>query len=174
MFESFSKQYYKFFSVVFNVWVFGWIVINVFSLIMQYSSYFIYSTNDTSVQIASWFVNLISIISGLTVGIVLALMMNGTKITIKKRKAINSIELMIGLVIFYYIFPSTLSLFASILNSETNSIQRTIIFFTAWITPSLVMMVFHLIYLYNLKVYNFDLKNNPESLNIETTTKNIQ
>jgi hypothetical protein len=156
MFESFSKAYESIFRVIFIIWVSLWGFINLINLIVQYANFSsIYDAGGN--QLGLWWVNTIGHVLTITFGVSLFAFMLTIPSKIRKEKTVSNVGLMVALVIFYYLFITVMNIVANLLFDPGN-FAKYFAFSTAWLLPSIVLMVFHILYFVNINKYNLELE----------------
>jgi len=158
LFQNFSHVYEKTFRIVFIVWASLWLFINFFEIVYQYS---IFEQKYYENLVVSWALNTVSTIISFSIGVVLLAMTIAIPYKIAKGQEIQFLPLMKVLVAFYYLFLTLIRSAIDITYSATSEEAiKTFVFSTSWIFPSLVLMVFHFIYFYNLSKYTESLGKN--------------
>ena len=174
MFEEFSPRYESAFRTFLILWVVGWAVFNGFDSLAKYAE-FSFSSSSGDAQLLEWWFRIIVSILAFTLGIVLLFWASNIPNRIKKLKPIANISLFIGLTIVYYLFPTLSDILISIsFNTDGASALRLFVFKTAWLFPSIIVLVFHMLYYVNINKYNELLeesKNQPQNSN--TIQENI-
>jgi NADH:ubiquinone oxidoreductase subunit 5 (subunit L)/multisubunit Na+/H+ antiporter MnhA subunit len=165
MFEEFSPRYESAFRTFFILWVVGWAVFNGFDSLAKYAE-FSFSSSSSDAELLEWWFRIIVSILASTLGIVLLFWSSNIPNRIKKLKPITNISLFIGLTIVYYLFPTISDILISIsFNTDGASALRLFVFQTAWLFPSIIVLVFHMLYYVNINKYNELLeesKNKPK------------
>lgn len=165
MFEEFSPRYESAFRTFFILWVVGWAIFNGFGSLARYAEFSV-SSYSNDAQLLEWWFGIIVSILAFTLGIVLLFWASNIPNRIKKLKPINNISLFIGLTILYYLFPTVADIIISIaFNNDGASALSLFVFKTAWLFPSVIVLVFHMIYYVNINKYNELLeesKNQPK------------
>jgi hypothetical protein len=163
MFEEFSYKFESNFRSFFIVWVLGWSVVNAFRVVFNYSDYALQNNTTISPELGIWWFNTVGQVIGLAVGIFLIFWMSAIPSRLSKRKKINSIGLFSGLAVVYYLFATMIDVFASaIFKPETFAVD--LIFKSAWLLPSVIILILHIFYFMNLGKYNEELENNPQGV----------
>ena len=166
MFEEFSPRYESSFRTFLMLWVIGWAVINGFTALASYADFSAYGDFDNT-QLLSWWFKIIISILALTLGIVLLFWASNIPNRIKKLKPITNISLFIGLTIVYYLFPTVSNIIIDIaFNTGDLEVLELFVFQTAWLFPSIIVLVFHMLYYVNINKYNELLEesqNNPQA-----------
>lgn len=161
MFESFSKTYEITIRVIFIVWVSLWGFINLISLVVQYASFSsIYDGGGNALGL--WWVNTIGHVLTITFGISLFAFMMTIPGKLRKGKRIPNISFMVSLAVFYYLFITVMNIVANLLFDPGN-FAKYFAFSTAWLLPSIVLMVFHILYFVNINRYNIELEEQTKS-----------
>jgi hypothetical protein len=155
MFDKFSAQFESGFRVFFIVWVSFWGFINVGNLLAQYSQFTTIAEKPT--QLGFWWLNTMGTVVTVAIGVLLFFMMIGVAGRVRDNVKINNITMMTIMAVFYYLFVTVVQIFAgAIFKPETFS--KDFVFLTAWLLPSIILMVIHILYFNNLGVYNRSLK----------------
>ena len=174
MFEEFSPRFESAFRTFFILWVVGWAIVNGFGSLAQYAEFSVSSYSNDS-QLLEWWFRIIVSILAFTLGIVLLFWASNIPNRIKKLKPIANISIFIGLTIVYYLFPTVSDILISIsFNTDGASALRLFVFKTAWLFPSIIVLVFHMLYYVNINKYNELLeesKDKPQNSN--TIQENI-
>ena len=165
MFEEFSYKYESSFRSFFIVWVIGWSVVNGIRALYNYSDFALNTSQSAGIspELGLWWFNTVGQIIGLAVGIILIFWMTSVPSRISKRKKINSIGLFAGLAVLYYLFATVIDIFATAF-FDPSVFGTTVIFKTAWLLPSIIILILHVFYFMNLGVYNDELEKNPEGV----------
>ena len=158
MFENFSKKFESVFRTVFIVWVCFWGFINLLTLLFQYVSF----AGNGGDDLIRWWFSILGQVVTITLGILLLFMMSNIPSRILKRKRITTIPVMIFMTVVYYLFVTCLELVSNAIFSPEN-FARDFIFTTAWLMPSIVLLVIHLLYYNNLMKYNEELTEGVQS-----------
>ena len=151
MFDEFSPRFESTFRTIFILWVVGWAFINGFDVLRQYVQ-FGYSSGGSDADLIIWFFRIITSVLALTLGIVLLFWSSNVPNRIKKLRPITNIPLFTGLTVVYYLFPTIAKIVLD------GSLLRVFIFNTAWLFPSIIILVFHLLYYLNISRYNETLE----------------
>lgn len=162
MFDEFSPKYESSFRVIFIIWVVIWSFINAFRILNNYISYsnkgsFI-GTDYTS--IGHWWFSTFGLIIGLAIGIFLLFWMASVPSRIGKNKKIGNIGILMSATVVYYLFGTIVSAMGSALFNP-DSFVEDFAFLTLWLLPSIIILVFHIIYYTNLNKYNEEVESNP-------------
>lgn len=166
MFEEFSPRFESAFRTVLIVWVVGWAFFNGFDALRQYVE-FGYSATSTDADLLEWFLRLITSILALTLGIVLLFWSSNVPNRIKKLRPITNISIFMGLTVVYYLFPTLSKIVIDAAFGDATSFLRTFIFNAAWLFPSIIFLVFHLLYYMNINKYNETLLESQAQANPE-------
>lgn len=174
MFEEFSPRFESAFRTFFILWVVGWAIVNGFGSLAQYAEFSVSSYSNDS-QLLEWWFRIIVSILAFTLGIVLLFWASNIPNRIKKLKPIANISIFIGLTIVYYLFPTVSDILISIsFNTDGASALRLFVFKTAWLFPSIIVLVFHMLYYVNINKYNELLEESNDKLqNSNTIQENI-
>lgn len=174
MFEEFSPRFESAFRTFFILWVVGWAIVNGFGSLAQYAEFSVSSYSNDS-QLLEWWFRIIVSILAFTLGIVLLFWASNIPNRIKKLKPIANISIFIGLTIVYYLFPTVSDILISIsFNTDGASALRLFVFKTAWLFPSIIVLVFHMLYYVNINKYNELLEESKDKLqNSNTIQENI-
>jgi len=171
MFEEFSPRYESAFRTFFILWVVGWAVINGFTALGSYAQFTVGSYSNDAQLLEWWFKIIVSILA-LTLGIVLLFWSSNVPPRIKKLRPIGNVSLFIGLTVIYYLFPTVANILIDIaFNTDSSSVLELFVFQTAWLFPSIILLVFHMLYYFNINKYNELLE---ESRNQPQNSNNIQ
>jgi hypothetical protein len=166
MFEEFSPRFESAFRTFLMLWVVGWAIINGFTTLASYAQFSISSYSNDAQLLEWWFRIIVSIIA-LTLGIILLFWSSNVPNRIKKLRPITNISLFVGLTIVYYLFPTVSNILVDLsFNTEGASALKLFIFQTAWLFPSIIVLVFHMLYYMNIKKYNEMLEesqNQPQN-----------
>jgi hypothetical protein len=165
MFEEFSPRFESTFRAFFMLWVIGWAFFNGFDTLRQYAEFGYSGTSDNPSLLLAWFFNLATSILALTLGIVLLFWASNVPNRIKKLKHITNISLFIGLTVVYYLLPTISTILITAIFTPEKGL-RTFIFQAGWLLPSVVILVFHMLYYMNINKYNELLEesqNNPKA-----------
>ena len=158
MFEHFSVDYEKGFRIFFTAWAIIWSVVNVVTLISNY----VMLLNAADDQVfKTWIIGFGNIIA-LAVGILTLLIMGAIASKIRQKRTLISLPFLSLLVFIYYTFNTSINLFVSF--TGPNPI-KTLAFQSLWLLPTVIVAVLHGVYIFNLSLYNFAIKNpstNPE------------
>jgi hypothetical protein len=157
MFETFSARFESIFRVIFIIWVSFWGLLNLGGLLVQYASF---STSSSDLNLGEWWLNTMATVLTITVGLVLLFFMSTLPGRIKNKKKIGSIPLMLALVVVYYLFATGVQIFAKAIFSPT-TFATDFVFLSAWLFPSIILMVIHILYFVNLSKYNEELSALP-------------
>jgi hypothetical protein len=159
MSENFSKSFESAFRVIFIIWVCFWGFVNGSRLIVQYSSF--NTIEPTSNELGYWWLTTMATIVSVSIGVfLLVFMANVPNLIIKKRKIIN-IGLMTALSAFYYLFATIINTIAIAIFRESDFV-RQFIFLSAWLFPSIILLIVHIMYFNNLTKYNLELEEKPQ------------
>jgi hypothetical protein len=162
MFEEFSPRFESSFRAFFMLWVIGWAVFNGFDTLRQYAVFGYSGTTENTNLLLAWFFNLSTSILALTLGIVLLFWASNVPNRIKKLRPITNIPFFTGLTIIYYLFPTISSILVGVL-FNTDAKLSTFIFQAGWLLPSVVILVFHLLYYMNINKYNELLEESQDN-----------
>ena len=99
-----------------------------------------------------WFETMATVVT-LSAGIFLFFMMINIANSIIKLKKVKGIGLMIALAVFYYLFVTITQLFAGAVFKPATFLQD-FVKGTAWLFPSVILMVVHILYFVNISKYN--------------------
>lgn len=168
MFEEFSPRFESAFRTVLIVWVVGWAFFNGFDALRQYAE-FGYTGTSTDADLLEWFFRLITSILALTLGIVLLFWSSNVPNRIKKLRPITNVSLFMGLTVVYYLFPTLSKIVIDAAFGDAASFLRTFIFNSAWLFPSIIFLVFHLLYYMNINKYNETLLESQAQANPDNT-----
>lgn len=155
MFEEFSKQFESVFRVFFIVWVSGWGLYNIGNLLLGYSE--IADTSDSN-ELGLFFFSTLGHVVTITCGIFLLFMMSNVPGRIAKAKKATKLGIMTALVVVYYLFVTILDLFSRTIFAPED-FAEDFVKITAWLLPSIVIMVIHILYISNLRKYNETLQS---------------
>jgi hypothetical protein len=161
MFEEFSPRFESTFRTIFILWVVGWAFINGFDVLRQYAE-FGYSSGGSDAALIIWFFRLITSVLALTLGIVLLFWSSNVPNRIKKLRPISNIPLFTGLTVLYYLFPTVAKIVIDTAAATNETFLRTFIFNSAWLFPSIIILVFHLLYYLNIGKYNETLEESQK------------
>lgn len=167
MFDEFSPRFESAFRAFFMLWVIGWAFFNGFDALRQYAEFGYSGSTENANLLLEWFFSLATSILALTLGIVLLFWASNVPNRIKKLKPIKNISLFIGLTIVYYLFPTISNILIDMLFNPTAGLSA-FIFQAGWLLPSVVILVFHMLYYININKYNELLEesqNNPQTPN---------
>jgi hypothetical protein len=153
MFDDFSKQFESAFRIFFIIWVSFWGVINIISLLLTYVSFGSASDSD----LLGWFINSLGQVITITLGVFLLFIMSNIPARIKKATPIKSIGLITTLAVCYYLVANLFNI-AAVLVTNPDDATRNLVFQVAWLLPSIVIMVIHILYTINLSAYNSSLE----------------
>jgi len=153
MFEEFSPRFESAFRTFFLLWVVGWAVFNGFDALRQYAEFGYSGTTENTNLLLAWFFNLATSILAFTLGIVLLFWASNVPTRIKKLKPIRNISFFTGITIVYYLFPTISNILTDMLFNDTAGLS-SFIFQAGWLLPSVVILVFHLLYYMNINKYN--------------------
>lgn len=152
--DEFSPKFESVFRVFFIIWVCFWGVIDIFTLLGNYAA--INVGEITTTNLGEWWVNILSTLVGITCGMVLLFIMTTIPSRIAKSKKITKIGLMTTLAVVYYLFPTFADIFASALFDAVN-FPIEFARLSAWLLPSIIMLVFHIAYFSDLRAFNREL-----------------
>jgi hypothetical protein len=154
MFEEFSPRFESSFRTFLMLWVIGWAVINGFTALASYGE-FSFSGYGNDAELLRWWFKIITSILALTLGVVLLFWSSNVPNRIKKLRPITNVQLFIGLTIVYYLFPTISNILIDMaFNTGEESLLRIFVFQTAWLFPSIILLVFHMLYYVNINKYN--------------------
>ena len=154
MLENFSKQFESGFRVFFMVWVSFWGVLNVFGLLSKYASFGGYKSQPG--ELGYWWMNTFGSVITVAVGVFLLFMMAGIPSIIAKKKKIKNIPMMTVLACVYYLFITTVSIFAEAI-FKPDKFTEAFVFLSMWMLPSIILLIVHILYFSNLRKYNEEL-----------------
>lgn len=157
MFDEFSPRFESSFRTIFIFWVVGWAFINGFDILRQYAE-FGFAGGNSDADLIIWFFRLITSILALTLGVVLLFWASNVPNKIKKLKRITNIPLFTGLTVLYYLFPTIAKIVIDTAAATNETFLRTFIFNAAWLFPSIIILIFHLLYYLNISKYNETLE----------------
>lgn len=164
MSENFSKSFESAFRVVFIIWVCFWGFFNVVTLLSQYANFS--NLNETSNELGYWWLTTLATAVTVSLGVFLLFYMASVPNIIVKKKKISNLGLMIGLTAVYYLFITFMQIFATAIFKSEN-FARDFVFLSAWLFPSIILLVVHILYYNNLNKYNQELESgNLESVKI--------
>jgi len=152
MFEEFSKTFESAFRVFFIIWVSFWGVINIINLLYTYATFDLSANND----LVAWFINAVGQVITVTLGIFLLFIMANVPARIRKGKKIGNTSLITTLAVCYYLIANILNI-GAVLITNPDDAARNLVFQTAWLLPSIVLMIIHILYVSNLSTYNNSL-----------------
>lgn len=154
MFEEFSPRFESAFRTFLMLWVIGWAAVNGFTALGSYAEFSL-SNYSGDAQLLEWWFKIIVSILALTLGIVLLFWSSNVPNRIKKLRPITNISLFIGLTIVYYLFPTVANILIDLaFNTNNTSALQLFVFQTAWLFPSIIVLVFHMLYYVNINKYN--------------------
>ena len=156
MFENFNKSFDGGFRAIFVVWFLFWGLSDLFRLIYQYGSFYA-NTNASTNDLLTWWLSTFGNIIALTIGLFLFFMMLNSGNNISEKKIVKGINTMQILAICYYLFYTIFKILIEMYSNKQELI-RMLIFSSAWILPSIVLLIIHLMYLQNLDTYNKELE----------------
>ena len=159
MFETFSKQFEGYFKNFFGIWVLFWGTINVGQLLFSYAQF---ANNSESITrqpggLGLWWLNTLATVLTISVGIFLYFMMNSNHTRVAKSKKISNIGIMTGLAVIYYLMKTGVEIFGNAIFDPSN-FATAFIGLTAWLFPSVIMLVVHILYFTNLSKFNEELE----------------
>jgi hypothetical protein len=157
MFESFSKTFESTFRVIFICWVCVWGFFDISKLLFSYASFA--GSNPTSNVLGFWWVTTLGQVITLAVGIFLLFLMANIPGRIAKLKKVTGVPLMTTLAVVYYLFVTIAQIFATAIFKSSEFTQE-FIFLSAWLFPSIIIMVVHILYFVNIGKYNQTLESN--------------
>jgi hypothetical protein len=165
MFEEFSYKYESYFRAFFIVWVLGWSVVNGFRVLFNYSEFAVNNSVEAglSPELGLWWFNTVGQVIGLAVGIMLIFWMASVPSRVAKRKKISSVGLFAGLAVVYYLFATIVDIFASAFFAP-DTFAADLVFKSAWLLPSIIILILHSLYFMNLGKYNEELRENPQGV----------
>jgi hypothetical protein len=161
MFETFSKKFESVFRVIFIVWVCFWGVINFADLLYQYAS-FNNSAKQTTAELGQWWLMTFGNLVTVTLGVILLFLMSAVPRLIETHKTIKTITLMTILTCFYYLTFTMIKIFISIIYKSPEQAFRDLIGLSMWLMPSIILLIIHMFYYSNLRVYNQELAESKE------------
>ncbi len=136
------------------MWVSGWGLINILTLLTGYAE--IAGSSDSN-ELGLFFMSTLGQVVTITCGIFLLFMMANIPGRIAKAKKVTKLGIMTALVVVYYLFVTVLELFAkTIFAPET--FAQDFVKISAWLLPSIVIMVIHILYISNVRKYNETLQ----------------
>ena len=162
MFETFSNKFESVFRITFVVWVCFWGVINFTDLVYQYAS-FNDSPNQTINELGQWWLMTFGNLITVALGVILLFLMSAIPRLIETHKMIKNITLMTVLTCFYYLSFTMIKVFISIVYKSPEQAFRDLIGLSMWLMPSIILMVIHIFYYSNLRVYNQELAQSKET-----------
>lgn len=156
MFENFNKSFDSGFRAIFVTWFIFWGLSDLFRLIYQYGSFYS-NTSATTNELLTWWLSTFGNIIALTIGLFLFFMMLNSGNRISEKKIVKGINTMQILAVCYYLFYTIFKILIEFYTSKQDP-TRMLIFSSAWILPSIVLLIVHLAYLQNLDTYNKELE----------------
>jgi len=173
MFEEFSPRFESAFRTFLIIWVIGWAAVNGFSALGSYAQFSVSEYSDDARLLEWWFKIIVSILA-FTLGVVLLFWSSNVPNRIKKLRPINNISLFIGLTIVYYLFPTVANILVDLaFNTDNSSALRLFVFQTAWLFPSIIVLVFHMLYYININKYNEMLEESQNQSKKSGSVKDI-
>ncbi len=149
----------KAFRIFFYIWSSFWGLINIAQVASQYIIYDqIYDRNNDA-ELGLWFINTMSYILGVFLGVLLLIKMIYIPRDLSNKKPVKNINIYVILASFYYFFISLVNLASRVLLMPED-FPRESIFQVTWIFPSFMVFVFHILYFQNIREYNTSLKEN--------------
>lgn len=159
MLESYSKFFESVFRTIFLVWFCFWGCLDIFNLLLKYADFA--QAKQQAGGLLYWFIEVFALIVSLSAGLTLFFFTINIPAAVVQRKRIGSIPLMTILVVFYYLLITLIKILASAV-FKPDSFVEDVVFLIAWLLPSLVMLVVHLFYMHNLRLYNHSLSQQFE------------
>jgi hypothetical protein len=157
MFDNYSPKFESVFRIIFTIWASFWSVVNVFTLLGQYAIFFFNSGTTPDTELAFWWMNTVGNVISIAAGIILMIIMNHIPGRTSKNKPVGNIVLMTILAVVYYLMVTFIQIFSNaIFKPET--FVRTFIFLSAWLLPSIILMIIHILYFSNLAKYNQEIE----------------
>jgi hypothetical protein len=154
MFEEFSPRFESAFRIFFIIWVCFWGFINIVNLLYTYAVFDSSSNND----LIGWFIQVVGQVITITLGVFLLFIMANVPARIKKAKKISNTALITTMAVAYYLIANILNI-GSVLVTDPENSARNLVFQTAWLLPSIVLLIIHVIYVNNLGAYNESLES---------------
>jgi hypothetical protein len=146
----------KVFRIFFYIWFGIWGVINLVQLIAQYASFnFVFNQNNDS-DLGIWFMTTIANVLTIFFGIVVFVKMLSIPSDIKNGKFIKNISFYTIMAICYYLAYTIIQILAVALFKADDLFRQTI-FLTAWLFPSFIILIFHVVYFQNVREHNLSL-----------------
>ena len=158
MFDNeFSPKFESVFRVFFIIWVSIWGLYNIVNLLVNYAS--LSAAGELAGNtLGLWWIETLGIVVSITCGLVLLFMMTSVPSRIAKGKVITKIGLMTTLAVFYYLFFTVADIFANAVFNSADFVQE-FVFLSAWLLPSVVILIFHMAYFSDLRAYNRELQS---------------
>jgi hypothetical protein len=164
MFEEFSPRFESAFRTFLIIWVIGWAAVNGFSALGSYTQFSL-SNYSGDAQLLEWWFKIIVSILAFTLGVVLLFWSSNVPNRIKQLRPITNISLFIGLTIVYYLFPTVANILVDLaFNTDSTSALQLFVFQTAWLFPSIIVLVFHMLYYVNINKYNEMLEESQNQI----------
>ena len=155
MFETFSKTFESTFRIIFICWVCFWGFFDLSQLIFSYASFA--GSKPSSNVLGFWWVNTLGQVIAVSLGVFLLFMMINIPGRIAALKKVSNISLMIAMVVAYYLTKTIAQIFATAI-FKAPDFASEFIFLSAWLFPSLILMVVHILYFVNVGKYNLTLE----------------
>ena len=156
MFDNeFNPKFESVFRTFFLIWVSGWGVVNILTLLFSYVA-LSNAGNLRGSELGLWWVQALGNVTSIACGIVLLFIMTGVPTRIKQAKRITNIGLMTGLSVVYYLFLTTSDIFAHAIFNPSG-FSGEFVRLTAWLLPSIAILVFHQAYFANLRAHNAEV-----------------
>ena len=161
MFETFSNKFESIFRVIFIIWVCFWGGIDFIDLLYKYASFD--NLTLSSDVLGQWWLTTFGNLVAVTLGVLLLFLMGAVPSMIENRKPIKTITLMTVLSCFYYLLLTMVKIFVSIVFKSNAEAYRDLIGLSMWLMPSIILLIIHMFYYSNLRVYNRELAESKET-----------
>jgi hypothetical protein len=149
--SKFSHNFESIFRIFAILWISGWLFFNGLKLILQYTDFFM--RDYSGGQLGLWWIQTTSNVVSIGLGATLLAFTITARGVIERAKKFTNLNLMMAILPFYYLFVTVINIFANYV-LKPDGFDKYFTFQTAWLFPSIIMLVFHVFYIYNLGKYN--------------------
>ncbi len=156
MFETFSKSFESTFRIIFICWVCFWGFFDISQLLFSYASFA--GSKPASNVLGFWWINTLGQVIAVALGIFLLFLMSNIPSRIAAMKKVTNIPLMITMAVAYYLTKTIAQIFATAI-FKASDFASEFVFLSAWLLPSIIFMVVHILYFVNVGKYNQTLES---------------
>ena len=162
MFETFSKSFESTFRIIFICWVCFWGFFDVSQLLFSYASFA--GSKPSPNILGFWWVNTLGMVIAVALGIFLLFLMANIPGRIVALKKVSGVPLMITMAVAYYLTKTIAQIFATAI-FKAPDFASEFVFLSAWLFPSIILMVVHILYFVNVSKYNQSLEHRAPAQN---------